>query len=155
MKQSKSLLNSNLFMVGAFICGLLFTTLMTSCKGSTSPPKFDKAKKTMSALYPRAKKISWGVDAHGNHEAQFKLGVEKFRADFLPEGKWIETEQSIKWSDLPDEVQDKVKEDFDKDDISELEWVDHHEKGVFYDVEFKRKGKNYDVEYNANGKRLN
>ena len=84
-------------------------------------------------------------------EAHFKKNGEKCRADFTRNGKWIETEFNIDYDELPDAVQDAIKDKYDKDDITEIEAIDHHSKGIFYDVEFKRPGKNLDVEYNALG----
>jgi len=103
--------------------------------------------------YPNAKSVKWGVDDHGNHEANFKQNDEKYRADFTPAGEWIETENSIKFKHLPQAVQDAIKQRYDKDDIVEIEAVNHFQKGIFYDVEIDEKGaKKMDIEYNALGK---
>jgi len=102
--------------------------------------------------YPEEKSPKWSVDDHGNYEAHFKKDGEKLRADFDSKtGAWIETEISISYKDLPDAVKKAIKDEFDKDDINEVELVMHHSKGKFYDVEFKTKGKNHDVEYNEAG----
>jgi len=154
MKYFNASAKNSLFILG-LICALMCISLMADTHELYLPSKYEKAKKTMSALYPKAKKVSWRVDDHGNHESHFKLNGEKYRADFHPEGQWIETEQSIKWSELPEAIQDKIKENFDRDDISEIEKVDHFKKGKFYDVEFKQKGKNLDIEYRSNGQRIN
>ena len=105
--------------------------------------------------YPEARDISWDRDRNDSYEAHFKLGGRKLRADFHPDGRWIETEESLKWKDLPKAVRDAVKSEYDKDDIVELEHTVNAEKGEFYDVEIDPKGeKKFDVEYRGDGKRL-
>jgi len=84
-------------------------------------------------------------------EAEFKEGGEKFKADFTPDGMWIETETSIKKKDLPKAVEKAIEEKFKDVKIIEIERTDHHKKGLFYDVEFKENGKKFDIEFNAEG----
>lgn len=101
--------------------------------------------------YPNAEKVSWDLDTNGYHEASFTMDGEKYRADYTAQGKWIETESSLKFGKLPKAVQDVITAQHDKDDITEIERVDHASKGVFYDVEFKQKGKNRDIEIREDG----
>lgn len=110
---------------------------------------------TMNQKYPGAKKVKWNIDRNQSHEAHFQLNGVKYRADFNPDGSWIETEQSLDWDDLPQAVQAAIKEEYDKDDIVELEYTDNAEKGTFYDVELDPKGKKkFDIEYRADGSKL-
>ena len=74
------------------------------------------------------------------------------RKDFDAEGNWVETERSIKYGDLPEAVKKTIEEQYDKDDVEEVELVEHPTKGTFYDVELKRDGKKFDVEVAANGR---
>ncbi len=115
----------------------------------------EKAEDLFNKMYPKAENVDWNIDDHDNFEAEFKINGEKYRADFDTTGKWIETENNIKWKELPDIIQKEVEKDYDKDEIAEIERVDHHSKGLFYDVEIKDKGKNIDLEFDKNGKRLN
>ena len=120
---------------------------------SGNVPKAVKA--AFEAKYPDAKDVSWGIDSNGFFEAKFEINDKKYRADFLAGGEWVETESSIKFSDLPQAVKDAVKRDYDKDDIEEVEEVDHPKKGIFYDVELDGKGyKKVDIEYNALGEKI-
>lgn len=105
-----------------------------------------------AAKYPSAKKVKWNVDSHGYHEAEFELDDEDYRADFDEDGNWRETEQSMKYGDLPEAVKKTIKEQYDKDDIEEVEMVDSATKGIFYDVELKDDGKKWDVEISPDGK---
>jgi hypothetical protein len=125
--------------------------------GSCSAQEEAGTKRALSFLqekYGDPGDVDWTTDDNGNLEGQFTSDEVKWRVDFTPEGEWIETEKSIDWNDLPKAVQQAIEEEFDKDDIAELEWVEHSERGQFYDVEFKDSGKNKDVEYEASGKKL-
>lgn len=106
--------------------------ITTSC-GAQHPTEALKEK------YPKAKKIDWRTDRNDNFEAHFKMNGSHYRSDFTPAGKWIETERSIDWDELPPSVKHTIKEYADKKQIVELEEVHHHEKGWFYDVEIKKK----------------
>lgn len=79
----------------------------------------------------------------------------RHRADFSPNGNWIETEVSIEKDQLPLVVQKAINEHYAHEKITEIERVQSASNGLFYDVEFKRKGKNMDVEFNENGVKIN
>ena len=115
------------------------------------PPEVEKA---FREKYPDAMVEDWEVDVNGYWEAYFELNGTDYRGDFTDEGEWVETESSLDFNDLPDAVQRAVRLDFGDEEIAEVESVDHHTKGKFFDVEFKRKGPNQDVEYNEKGERL-
>ncbi|MEM1328481.1 MAG: PepSY-like domain-containing protein [Bacteroidota bacterium] len=108
--------------------------------------------KAFAAKYSNAKDVDWRMDDNGYHEAHFKIDGDKYRADFDDDGNWRETERSMDYGDLPDAVKETIKEQYDKDDIEEIELVDSSSKGTFYDVEFKDDGKKWDVEINKEGK---
>ena len=111
-------------------------------------------KSAFEIKYPGEKHSKWEIDSNGNYETHFKVNGIKYRADFSPNGQWIETETNIKKKDLPEPVKEAIKKNYGNEDIAEIEKVDSATKGLFYDVEFKQKGKNKDVEYNASGKEL-
>lgn len=105
--------------------------------------------------YPNENDPDFETDAHGYWEAHFKKKGEKYRADFNANGTWRETENSIKVSELPQVIQDKIKTTYASYTISEVEHVMSATKGEFYDVEFKQKGKNKDVEFKPDGTIIN
>lgn len=116
---------------------------------STTP---EVVKKTFQTKYPGEDDPDWEKDDHGNWESHFKMDGISYRADFSPDGAWIETETSIDKDDLPQAIKDIIKAKYPDDEITEVEKVMHHSKGTFYDVEFKQKGKNHDVEFDPSGK---
>ncbi len=96
----------------------------------------------------------WEIDSNGFWEAGFESDGGAARADFTVQGKWVETERSVEFDDLPDAVQQAVRAEFGDRELAELEEVDSAKKGKFFDIEFKASGPNEDVEYNENGKKL-
>lgn len=114
----------------------------------------DAVQTSFEKKYPNEDGPDWEVDSHGNYESHFKMNGIKYRADFRPDGQWIETETSIDKKDLPKAIRNAIEKKYNGE-ISEVEKVDHHSKGIFYDVEFKRKGKNKDIEFRADGTVIN
>ena len=115
----------------------------------------DKVKATFQKMYPDEKDPDWDKDSNGNYESHFKINGVKYRADFSPDGSWIETETSVEYDDLPEPVKKVIEKKYSDQDITEIEKVEHHSKGLFYDVEFKKDGKNKDVMIRENGEIIN
>lgn len=131
---------------------LLFVILTGAVSVAGSAPF--EVERAFAEQYPETTAEKWEVDSNGYWETRFKVGNLEYRADFTADGRWVESERSIKFEDLPDSVQRAIRLDFGDDEISEIEVVNHPDKGEFFDVEFKRSGKNLDVEYDAQGNRL-
>ncbi|UWX54420.1 PepSY-like domain-containing protein [Maribacter litopenaei] len=129
--------------------------LFTGCSNEAKSQVPDEVKASFKAKYPGENDPDWRRDKNGNFESHFKKDGEHYRADFSPNGSWIETESSIKKKDLPKPIIEVIKSNFDEDAIVEIEKVDHNQKGLFYDVEFKIDGKKKDVEFNKDGKIIN
>ena len=136
---------------------LVFTFFISffACQNKAKGQTPQAVKETFKAKYPGENDPDWHIDDHGNFESNFKIDGISYRADFSPNGSWIETETSIDKKDLPKVIQDKIEANYSEYDITEIEKVEHHSKGMFYDVEFKQKGKNKDVEFNASGDIIN
>lgn len=128
--------------------------IVFSCNQNANSQAPTAVKKAFQKKYPGENDPDWHKDAHGNYESHFKIDGIKYRADYNADGSWIETETSIDKDDLPKAIKEKIKKDFDGD-ITEIEKVEHHSKGLFYDVEFKQKGKNKDIEFKSDGTIIN
>lgn len=134
---------------------LTFCILISfSCNQIANSQALETVKKTLQAKYSGENDPDWEINSNGNFESHFKTDGIKYRADFKPNGDWIESENSIEKKDLPKAIRDKIEADFDGE-ISEIEKVEHYLKGVFYDVEFKHKGKSKDIEFKADGTIIN
>jgi len=136
---------------------LVFAVTTSSCQESVNKKMIansDAPKVVVLAFqkkYPKESDPDFQTDSHGYWEAHFKKKGEKYRADFHADGRWIETENSIKVSELPQVIQDKINTTYAFYEISEVEHVMSASKGEFYDVEFKQKGKNKDIEFRKDG----
>ena len=114
----------------------------------------EAVRQAFKAKYPDEHSPKWNEDSHGYYEAKFKKKGEKYRADFDKSGYWIETENDVKYSELPAAViatLQKRNTSFDQSDITEIEYVTHYTKGQFYDIEFRQKGKNFDLMVRPDG----
>jgi hypothetical protein len=116
------------------------TVFILGCQSSKSQVP-EAVEIAFKEKYPGENDPDWEKDRNGNFESSFKIDGKKYRADFSPEGKWIETERSLKKKDLPKAIEEKLEKDFDDFDIVEIEEVQHSTKGLFYDVELKKDGK--------------
>jgi Putative beta-lactamase-inhibitor-like, PepSY-like len=129
---------------------LLFSQLL-SCQLSDPPAKVIQA---FNQKYPNAKEVSWNADRNARHEAEFKLGGIHYRADFKTDGTWVETETTVKWKDLPAATKESFKKESNQKAIVEIELVDSHEKGKFYDIEYKISVGKQDILITPDGKIL-
>ncbi len=138
-----------------YILILIFGLTVASCESDKKGNTPDAVKKAFKVKYPDENDPDWRKDKNGNYESHFKKDGDHFRADFSPAGNWIETEQSIKKKKLPDAILKILEADYSDSKIVEIEKVDHHTKGVFYDVELKKDGDKRDIEVRENGTIMN
>lgn len=83
---------------------------LISCQDTVSSGKAPAVVQTnFEKMYPGENDPDWSVDKNGNYEAHFKKDGERYRADYRPDGTWVETESSIKKSDLPKAVKKVLK----------------------------------------------
>ncbi|WGD34517.1 PepSY-like domain-containing protein [Olleya sp. YS] len=130
---------------------ILIALIVFSCQNTVKSQVPKEVQSNFESKYPGENDPDWETDSNGNYEAHFKKKGVKYRADFSPNGQWIETETNIDKDDLPKAIKQVIKEQYGSEDITEVELVDSATKGTFYDVEFKQKGKNMDVMFRANG----
>ncbi|MFS4469752.1 PepSY-like domain-containing protein [Maribacter sp. 2210JD10-5] len=134
---------------------IVFALVIVSCNSKTEGQVPEAVKKTFQSKYPGETDPDWRKDKNGNYESHFKKDGEHYRADFSPNGDWIETECNIKKKELPKAVKAALKASHGDVEIVEIEKVDHVTKGVFYDVEIKIDGEKQDIEFTKEGKRIN
>ncbi|MEJ1222706.1 PepSY-like domain-containing protein [Sediminicola sp. 1XM1-17] len=133
---------------------MLLGMLLISCESKAQDGVPKEVKASFQNKYPGEGDPDWHKDSNGNYESNFKKDGKHYRADFSPNGDWIETERSMDKGDLPEKVRDMIKDLYDDYEIVEVEEVDHHSKGLFYDVEFKHNGDKKDVEFSPDGQVL-
>lgn len=134
---------------------VVFLLALIGCNNYAEGQVPEAVKTSFKTKYPSETHPDWQKDKNGNFESHFKKDRKHYRADFSPNGDWIETERSIDEKDLPKAVREAIKSNYKKERIVEIEEVDHAQKGLFYDVEFKIDGEKKDVEFNSNGAVIN
>ncbi|GMN04689.1 hypothetical protein MTsPCn5_00770 [Croceitalea sp. MTPC5] len=130
----------------------IFLSLLLSFNLNGQTPK--EVKETFEKMYPNENDPDWHIDKNGNYESNFKIDGIKYRADYNPDGTWIETETSISEKELPFTIRERLEQDYKDCKIVEIERVRHFKKGLFYDVELKRDGKKFDVEFKVFVKKI-
>jgi len=143
---------SSSFIPFARSVALAITVSLVACGAALAVPEV--VERAFQQKYGDDGKPEWEIDSNGFWEAQFENEKGAVRADFTVEGKWIETETTIDFDELPDAVQMAVRSEFGDRELAEIEEVDSAAKGHFFDVEFKERGPNEDVEYAPSGERL-
>jgi len=138
-----------------YILVFLFMGSFMSCQSVAKGQTPKAVKKAFKEKYPGENDPDWKLDKNGNYESHFKKKGNHYRADFSPNGKWIETEQSIKTKKLPKVILDILAKTYWRYEVVEVEKVQHYAKGLFYDVELIKDGKKMDVEFTKEGKILN
>jgi len=128
---------------------------LASCLANSQNEVPTEVKENFKKMYPNENDPDWHLDKNGNYESKFKKKGIHYRADYKPDGTWIETEQNIKKKELPKAILKRLKNDFDYEKIYEIEKVSNYKKGLFYDVELKIDGNKKDIEFLEDGTVLN
>ena len=97
--------------------------------------------------FPDVKKTHWGKEKNGEWEAEFDVNKVETTANFSADGKWVETETEINFSDLPTAVQTALK----GKKVKEAAKIMRADGSTVYEAEVKRK----DWLFDATGKKLN
>lgn len=135
---------------------MAFAIIMISNTSLNSQNVADKnipvrVKKELLAKYPTATSVKWEMENKTTYEAVFKLNSEPVSANFSKDGKWLETEKEIKFSQLPKAVKDVLNKQYPNAKYTELAEVESPEKGKFLDVDVTFNKKKFVVELKPNG----
>ena len=63
--------------------------------------------------FPQAEKTQWEIDEK-DYEVNFHLNKVEYSAKYNSTGAWLETEQEIKITELPENIQQTIKKEFGK-----------------------------------------
>ncbi len=96
--------------------------------------------------FTTVKDLDWEREKNGDWEAEFDQNGTEISANFSPDGKWLETETEIKFSDFPAPVQSALK----GKKVKEAAKILRADGTTVYEAEVKRK----DLVFDAAGKLL-
>jgi Putative beta-lactamase-inhibitor-like, PepSY-like len=123
--------------------------IFCSCSFAMTPPKV--VKDAFDKKFPAATKITWGKESAKEWEADFSLDGIKISAVFFEDGKWLETEQMIKASELPKAVADVIKAKYTGWTIAEADKTESSKLGSIYEADLKKGKSKKSVAIKADG----
>lgn len=105
-----------------------------------------------AAKYPTAQNVEWEDGDDGYHEAEFTMNNVEYEANFDADGNWIETHNESNYNELPEVVKRTIQEQYEMEDVKEVDMVESATKGNFYHVEMRDDLKSWTLEVDSNGK---
>lgn len=109
-------------------------------------------KTNFKQMFPTAQKAKFSREKDGSWEVDFKENNVKSSAKFANDGEWLETERSVKFANVPAEVQDYIKKNYVGFDIESCEEVKQKEKMTFFEIFVEKKRQNFEVLLTHDGK---
>ncbi len=132
--------------------GMLMLIALISLSARSQAIKVPAAVKTaFQAKFPGATDVKWGKENAKEYEAEFKLDGNKVSANFAQNGSWVETETSIRVSDLPAAVTSAINTKYPGSVITLAERVDAPGNKLVYEVSIKVNGKKKALELKPDG----
>lgn len=111
----------------------------------------EAAKKAFAAKFPNATDVKWGKENATEYEAEFKLNNQSISANFKTDGSWVETETTIKASELPAAVTNAINTKYPGNTITRAEKLEKPGGKILYETVIKVKGKKKEIEINPDG----
>ncbi len=115
-----------------------------------TPP--DAVKKAFESKFKTATNAKWGKEGKTEWEATFSFEGNKLSANFAEDGKWLETENQIKISDLPKAVGDAIKSHYPGWAITEADKTETAKHGLIYEADIKKGTAKKEVAFKEDGK---
>ena len=124
----------------------LFALLSCATAFAAKPPQAVLA--AFQQKFPDATDVEWSKEKKHEWEAEFEMpGVHEMSANFSADGRWLETETEIKFSELPAPVQAVLR----GKKVREAARIERADGSTVFGAEVKRR----DLLFDASGKRLN
>jgi hypothetical protein len=115
-----------------------------------APPAVQSA---FAAKFPNTQNVKWEKEKNNTeYEANFTLKGVKTSANFTTDGKWVETETTIKVSELPAKVVATIKAKHTGAEIVGAAKIETASNGIHYEADIKKDGKTHEVTLDADGK---
>ena len=124
----------------------MFSLVSCATAFSANPPQAVLA--AFQQKFPNAQDVDWSKEKNGEWEAGFELsGSQEMSATFAADGRWLETETEIAFSELPAPVLTALQ----GKKVKEAARIEKADGSTIYEAEVKRK----DLIFDASGKKLN
>ena len=123
----------------------LFVIVSCTMAFSANPPEVVLA--AFQQKFPNAQDVDWSKEKNGEWEAEFEVpGSKEMSANFSADGRWLETETEIAYSELPAPVIAALQ----GKKVKEAARIEKADGSTVYEAEVKRK----DLIFDASGKML-
>jgi len=123
----------------------LFVIVSCTMAFSANPPEVVLA--AFKQKFPNAQDVDWSKEKNGEWEAEFEMpGSNEMSANFSADGRWLETETEIAYSELPAPVIAALQ----GKKVKEAARIEKADGSTVYEAEVKRK----DLIFDASGKML-
>ena len=124
----------------------LFALVSCATAFSANPP--EAVLTAFQQKFPNAQDVDWSKEKNGEWEAEFELpGSHEMSATFSADGRWLETETEIVFSELPTPIITALQ----GKKVKEAARIEKADGSTVYEAEIKRK----DLIFDAYGKLLN
>lgn len=124
----------------------LFALILCAMAFSANPPAAVLA--AFKQKFPSAQDADWSKEKNGAWESEFKLpGSSEMSATFSADGRWLETETEIAFSELPAPVAAALQ----GKKVKETARIEKADGSTVYEAEVKHK----DLIFDVSGKMLN
>ena len=136
---------------------LIFTTLLISFISNLIGQRISADKVPAPVLGSFKDKFStafapkWSKEGD-EYEVDFKIKKDKYSAKFNNEGKWLETEQGIKTTELPVAILNNIKQEYPGFRIEEANKMETLKDGSVYEAEVVKDKVSWDLIYSMDGK---
>ncbi len=135
-----------LFLIGALA---LFIGFSSNAQKAVPP---QAAKNTFMQKFPNAQKVTWDKENATEYEAGFTLNGVKMSSNINTEGKWMETETTIKVSELPENIKSAIVAKYPTAKITGAAKIETLNDGIRYEADLKTGLKKSEVLFSENGK---
>lgn len=112
-----------------------------------------KVKEEFKRKFPRAEKASWDKEKN-TFEVNFILEAKKYSVNFDRDGHLTETEMEIAISDVPQKIQERMKQEYPDSKITAVAKITDLHNQVTYELEIKRQKKTVELFFSALGERI-
>lgn len=93
---------------------------------------------SFKSRFPEARHVRWEKEDDASYEATFSHKSKQHSANFSDKGTWLETEEEIKLSALPDGVRNLVSQKYSGYRIKETASLQSAQYGDCYELEIKK-----------------
>jgi hypothetical protein len=130
---------------------VLFAVMVTSLSASCQLKVTEAAKKAFASMFPNATDLKWEKESADEYEANFKLNSVAVSANFKHDGSWVETETTIKATELPAAVTKAINTKYPGATYTRTEKIEKPGGKILYETVIKVNGKKKEMEVNADG----